>query len=298
MRRSFGVAILTCLVLLIFSGAVFASGYSVKKIGVLALNNDSRYNQFGSIAAETITANLTKLKSCIVVERNELSRVFAEQSLGAKGYISEASAAELGGILGLDYLLMGSADADLVQESGRYYYNKKRNRNEWIEGTKKTTVVLTLKLIDAKNGQIVWSDQTAITNYNDDLNSALAEAAYDSVRKIYKFIPLQGYVIKSEAGQYVIDLGTNHNVTVGDVFEVNSASNTMRHPVTGELIVMKKNAGEITVTEVFDSVCIAKFKDAKAPGDTDILPGDIVIKKLKKKPRGFLGLGWSGKTDF
>lgn len=299
MRRSFGVVILTCFFLLIISSAGLANGHDLKKIGVLKLKEGSRYNQFGSIAAETITANLAKLKSCIVVERNELSKVFAEQSLGARGYISEASAVELGGILGLDYLLMGSADGDSVKEPGHYYYNKKRNRNEWIEGTKKTTVVLTLKLIDAKNGQIVWSDQTSITNYNDDVNSALAEAAYDSVRKIYKFIPLQGYVIKSEATQYVIDLGTNHNVTVGDIFEVNSASSTMRHPVTGELIVMKRNAGEITVTEVFDSVCIARFKESdEKKVSQDIQPGDIVIKKLKKKPRGFLGLGWSGKTDF
>ena len=299
MRKSVVAIILTCLLLLVISSTVLAEGTPVKKIGVLALNNDSRYNQFGSIAAETITADLTKLKSCVVVERNELSRVFAEQSLGAKGYISEASVTELGGILGLDYLLMGSADADVVKEPGHYYYNKKRNRNDWVEGTTKSTVVLTLKLIDVKNGQIVWSDQTAVTNYSDDISGALSEAAYDSVRKIYKFIPLQGYIIKSEADQYIIDLGTNHNVTVGDIFEVNSASSTLRHPVTGELIVMKKNAGEIEVTEVFDSICLAKVKDADdAKVKKDIQPGDAVVKKLKKKPRGFLGLGWSGKHDF
>jgi TolB-like protein len=299
MRKSFVVVILTGLLLLVISSAVLANGNPAKKIGVLTLKNDSQYTQFGSIAAETITADLTKLKSCIVVERNELSRVFAEQSLGAKGYINEASVTELGGILGLNYLLMGSVDGDSVKEPGHNYYNKKRNRNEWVEGTKKTSVVLTLKLIDVQNGQIVWSDQTAVTNYDDDINGALAEAAYDSVRKIYKFIPLQGYIIKSEASQYVIDLGTNHNVTVGDIFEVNSASSTMRHPVTGELIVMKRNAGELEVTEVFDSLCIAKVKDSEdAKVKKDIQPGDAAVKKLKKKQRGFLGLGWSGKHDF
>lgn len=297
MRKGLVVGILACLLLLVISSTVLAS--SEKKIGVLTLKNDSNYSQFGSIAAETITADLSKLKSCIVVERNELSSVFAEQSFGAKGYIDEASVTELGGILGLNYLLMGSVDGDLVKEAGHYSYNKKHNRNEWVDGSSKSTVVLTLKLIDVQNGQIVWSEQTAVTNYDDNINNALAEAAYDSVRKIYKFIPLQGYIIKSEADQYVIDLGSNHNVTVGDIFEVNSANSTIRHPVTGQLIVMKKSAGELEVTEVFDSICVAKVKDSgDAKGRKDIQPGDAVVKKLKKKSRGFLGLGWSGKHDF
>ncbi|MDD4599525.1 hypothetical protein SDC9_03965 [bioreactor metagenome] len=297
MRKSWIVVILTALLLLTISSTVLAN--STKRIGVLTLNNDSSYTQFGSIAAETITADLAKLKSCVVVERNELSSVFAEQSFGAKGYIDEATVTELGGILGLNYLLMGSVDCDSVKERGHYYYNKKHKRNEWIDGTQKTTVMLTLKLIDVKNGHIVWSDQSSVTNYNDDINITLAEAAYDSVRKIYKFIPLQGYIIKNDAGQYIIDLGTNHNVTTGDIFEVNSVNSTIHHPVTGELIVMKKNVGELKVTEVFDSICAAKIKDSDdEKAMENIQPGDIVVKKLKKKPRGFLGLGWSGKHDF
>ncbi len=299
-RRAIRGIALVCVFVTLFASAALARENTAQKIGVLPFKNDSPYNQFGVMAAEMITADLVNLRSCTVVERSELARIFAEQKRSAQGFIDEATATELGGILGLDYLLLGSVDGSITKEPGYYYYNKKSQRNEWVEGTSKSNVTLTLKLVNVKNGQIAWSDQTAVTNYNEDINAALSEAAYDSVRKIYKFIPLQGYVIKAEGRQYYIDLGANHNVDIGDILEVNSASNAMRHPVTGELIVLKRNIGELEVIEVLDTLCVAKLK-TKDDGKTSlssIQPGDPVIKKLRKKPRGFLGLGWSGKHVF
>ena len=154
--------------------------------------------------------------------------------------------------------------------------------------------------MDVKNGHIAWSDQSAITNYNEDINTALSEAAYDSVRKIYKFIPLQGYVLKAEGSQYIIDLGKQDNISNGDILEVNGTGSAMRHPVTGELIVLKRNIGELEVIEVLDDLCVAKLKMKDDGKDlrSSIQPGDTVTKKLRKKPKGLLGLGWSGKHVF
>lgn len=299
-RRGIWGIVLVCVFITLFSSAALASAATTKKIGVLPFKNDSPYNQFGVMAAEMITADLVNLKSCTVVERTELSRVFAEQKRSAQGFIDEATATELGGILGLDYLLLGSVDGSISKEPGYYSYNKKSQRNEWVEGTTKSNVTLTMKLVNVKNGQIAWSDQASITNFDEDINTALSEAAYDSVRKVYKFIPLQGYVIKAEGSQYFIDLGTNHNIATGDMLEVNGTSNAMRHPVTGELIVLKRNIGELEVIEVLDTMCVAKLKtkDDGTALRNSIQPGDAVTKKLRKKPRGFLGLGWSGKHVF
>lgn len=299
-RKGIWRIVLSLVFITLVASTASAAANTTKKIGVLPFKNDSPYNQFGVMAAEMITADLVNLKSCTVVERTELSRVFAEQARSAQGFIDEATATELGGILGLDYLLLGSADSAIAKEPGHYYYNKRNQRNEWVEGSTTCTVALTLKLVNVKNGQIAWSDQTAVTNYDEDINKALSEAAYDSVRKIYKFIPLQGYVIKVEGNQYIIDLGTNDNVAAGDILEVNGASNAIRHPVTGELMVMKRNIGELEVVEVLDTMCVAKLKNNDDSKELrgSIQSGDAVIKKLKKKPRGFLGLGWSGKHAF
>lgn len=298
-KRSIFRILMVCVFLALFANVALANTKTNIKIGVLPLKNDSRIHQLGVMAAEMLTADLVKLKSCTVVERNELSRVFQEQKLGAQGLLDETTVTELGGILGLDYLLLGSVDGNIDREPGHYYYDKKKQRNVWMEGTTKCSVSLTLKLVNVKNGHIVWSDQSTITNYNDDINAALSEAAYDSIRKIYKFVPLQGYVIKVQGSQYYIDLGTNHNVGKGDTFEVNTASNAMKHPVTGELIVIKRNVGELEVVEVMDTLCIAKLKDKDDKNlRNSIQAGDVVTKKLRKKPKGFLGLGWSGKHEF
>lgn len=299
-RKSIWRLVLVLVFITLFSNIASAGSISTKRIGVLPLKNDSSFRQFGVSAAEMITADLVNLRTCAVVERSELARVFQEQMLSAQGLVDEATATELGGILGLDYLLLGTVDGSIIKEPGHYSYNKKKQRNEWIEGTAKSSVALTLKLVDVKTGQIAWSDQSAITNYNEDINTALSEAAYDSVRKIYKFIPLQGYVIKVEGSQYIVDLGAQDNVAAGDVLEVNGISSAMRHPVTGEMIVVKRNIGELEVVEVMDNLCVAKLNTKNEGKELKglIQSGDMVTKKLRKKTRGFLGLGWSGKHIF
>ena len=299
-RKGFGGIVAVLVVLLAFAGTALAGANTEKRIGVLPFKDNSLYNQLGMLAAEMITTDLVNLKSCTVVERTELSRVFAEQKFSAQGFVDEATATQLGGILGLDYLLLGSADGDVSREPGHYEYNKKRQHSEWVDGSARCTATLTMKLVDVKTGQIAWSDQTSVTNYNEDLSAALAEAAYDAVRKIYKFIPLQGYVIKTEGNQYIIDLGSNDNIRQGDTLEVNGTSNAMRHPVTGELLVIKRNIGELEVVEVLDTMCIAKLKtsDDNKNLRSAIQPGDTVTRKLRKKTHGFLGLGWSGNHVF
>ncbi|WP_378955667.1 CsgG/HfaB family protein [Pelosinus sp. sgz500959] len=301
-KRVFLYLLVICFSMTIIPNVIFANGsISQKKIGVLRLKNDTSFRHFGQTAADVLTADLVKLKSCSVVERGELDRVFDEQRLGAQGYLDPATVSDLGGILGLDYLLMGTVSGNVTTEKGHYDYNKKKNKDVWIKGNSKNTVSLILRLVDVKTGQIVWSDQKSITNYNDDMNASLEEAAYDSIRTIYKFIPVQGYVLKAEGRNYFIDLGTVNNIAVNDTLVVNSTSDTILHPVTGELIVMKKNIGFLTVTEVFEKMCIAvpRLKD---DGTQELYgkvnDGDSVTRELHKKTRGFLGIGWSGKHDF
>lgn len=298
--------LLLCLLIVCFCMAIVPNtllandSISQKKIGVLRLKNDTRFYNFGQTAADVLTADLVKLKSCIVIERGELDKVFAEQRLGAQGFLDPETVTDLGGILGLDYLLMGTVSGGITTKEGHYVYNKKRERSEWVSASHKNTVNLILKMVDVKNGQIVWSEQKSVTNYNNDINASLEEAAYDAIRTIYKFIPLQGYVLKVEGNKYFIDLGTADNIAVNDILAVNGTSDAISHPVTGELIIMKKNIGFLRVTDVSEKMCIAvpKEKDGTRELYGAVNSGDIVTRELRKKPKGFLGLGWSGKHEF
>jgi len=298
--------LLLCLLVVCFSMAIIPNvllanvSTSQKKIGVLRLKNDTDFSHFGQTATDALAADLVKLRSCSVIERGELERVFAEQRLGEQGFLDPATVSNLGGILGIDYLLMGTVSGGITTEEGHHTYNERKKRREWVGESSQNTVNLILKLVDVKNGQIVWTEQKTIKNYNNDINASLGEAAYDSIRAIYKFIPLQGYVLKREGNKYFIDLGTDNNINVNDTLVVNGTSDAMRHPITGELISMKKNIGFLKVIEVSENMCIAvpRLKDDTPELYGKVNDGDSVTRELRNKPRGFLGIGWSGKHEF
>ena len=301
-KKLFLCLLVACICMTIIPNVLLANdNISQKKVGVLRLKNDTNLNHFGQTAADSLTADLVKLKSCSVIERGELDRVIAERSLSAQGIFDPQTVSDIGGILGLDYLLMGTVSGGITTEVGHSEYNKRKKQKVWVGASSQNTVNLILRLVDVKNGQIVWSEQKTVTNYNNDINTSLEEAAYDSIRTIYKFIPLQGYVLKTEGNRYFIDLGTDNNIVVNDTLIVNGTSDAIRHPVTGQLINMEKNIGFLKVTEVFGKLCIAVprlSKDGTQEMYGKVNDGDIVTRELRKKGRGFLGLGWSGKHEF
>lgn len=310
MRKGIWGMVLVCIIIVVSSNAALAAANTTKKIGVLTLNNNSSFHNLGVMAADMLTADLIKLKSCTIVERSELSRVFEEQAMGARGFLDEATVTKLGGILGLDYLVMGTVDGILKEEPGHYYYYDKydkkikqtRKEKRWVDSKFNTSANLTIKIVDVKNGQIVWSGQTSGDSSDKSISGAVTEAAYNLVREIYHFIPIQGYVIKVEGDKYTIDLGAKHNMAKRDKLVVTGAGEAIQHPVTGQLIVIQKDIAELEVVEIFDTICVAKRKDKDSDKDPQLQKyvkvGDTVTRQLRKKPSGFLGLGWSGKHDF
>jgi TolB-like protein len=255
----------------------------VKTIGVLSIRCNSA--QIGNIITESLTADIAKIKSCNVVERIELNRVFEERILTDDGIVEQIRQGS-GKAIGLNYVLMGSANAELTQS-----YNKVSKEYEY-----QNSVVINLKLIDACDqvGKIVWSGQRTVENYNNDVITTAQEAAYDMARQIYEVFPVQGYILKLDQGKIYIDLGKKDGIKKKDKLIVEGIKDTIIHPITGEKIVTKDIVGKLKVSDVFDDFCVAEF-------DRDlfkIYPGDIVNRQICSKPRGILGLGWSGAHEF
>ena len=252
-------------------------------IGVLKVNCNNW--QIGDVIAESLTTDLAKIKSLNVVERNALSQVFSEQILSADGLVESLQAGSGQG-MGLQYVLIGSATAQTTQS-----WNKYSNQYDY-----RSTVSLYLKLIDAYDqiGHIVWSGQRTTENFNNDIVTTANEAAYDMARQIYDQFPVQGYILKSSQGKIYIDLGERDGLKKDDKLVVEGVSETIIHPITGEKIVTKKVVGELKVCDVFYDFCTAQVSE----DPFKVYPGDIVKRKICKKPKGFLGLGWSGKHAF
>ena len=92
-----------------------------------------------------------------VIERGELDKIMAEQSLGASGAVSDGDAANVGKLLGLDVIITGGYSTD-VKSSAKTntHKNSKTGKTTYsYSAVKKATVEVTMKIISVETGQIL-----------------------------------------------------------------------------------------------------------------------------------------------
>jgi len=98
-----------------------------------------------------------------VVERSRLQVVMAEQSIGEAGLVNDAEAARLGELLGVNVILFG--DVNDYREDIRStevhtrYENKQEVKYKVNCITRKVKVTGNIRIVDAKNGQILATRQ-------------------------------------------------------------------------------------------------------------------------------------------
>ena len=111
----------TILFLLVFLLAV--SGFSAKRrIAVMDLEDKAQgqhggWRSVGSGMADAISTGLVKSGKFNVIERSKLEKLMEEQKLGASGAVTAQSAAKIGQLLGVQYMVMGSVTEFGVKES-------------------------------------------------------------------------------------------------------------------------------------------------------------------------------------
>ena len=111
----------TILFLLVFLLAV--SGFSAKRrIAVMDLEDKAQgqhggWRSVGGGMADAISTGLVKSGKFNVIERSKLAKIMEEQKLGASGAVTAQSAAKIGQLLGVQYMVMGSVTEFGVKES-------------------------------------------------------------------------------------------------------------------------------------------------------------------------------------
>lgn len=288
MNKIYSVIVICILALIVGTSSMITVAEANQKlaIGVIDFEDNNQSNKYGRMVTDFIVTDISHIKSCKLVERNELKKVFEEQYLSEQGIVEKLNTGSYQG-MGINYILMGS-----VHTTFNKTYNKKSKSYSY-----KNSATINVKLIDVneQKGQIVWTGQRTVEGYSENLNETIEEATYDVARQLYEFIPVKGYIIKKDGNKHYIDLGTNYGIDVNDVLEVEGITDSMVHPITGKVIEVKAIIGKLKVKEVYDDFCIAE------PDGDKVLKsyaGDRVIREIKKKPKAFLGLGWSGKHAF
>ena len=184
------------------SPSVIKEGYDlsrIKQIGVLKF--ESKFPAVSGV--EDLFAKHLMLEGFGVVERSMLEQLLKEQRIGLEGLLLPASAKAVGGILGVDALMMGQVvsftpdrkDVSLIITTNKYEepvfrkVRKRRDDGSYLEvqeqvGTKVryenvrvphvytiyAQVGIVAKLVDVETGEIVW-----VGSYtNEGINTLIA----------------------------------------------------------------------------------------------------------------------------
>ncbi|MDF2569079.1 MAG: Curli production assembly/transport component CsgG [Sporomusa sp.] len=242
-----GFFLLSC-VIGVFSPSMVWAGEK-KRIGVVDFDNASQISDraMGRGISDILVNELVKNKSYQVIEREQLAQMMREKKLGIDGFSTGPS--QYVKFEGLDYLVVGK-----IVEAGAHQVNL-----FGLATQTQVKVVLSVRMIDANSGTILWAEQADGTvnmnSFNDkngnaifaqgQSNSVFSEAARKAVAKVVDKInqvnPLEGFVVQTSGKKVYIDLGREQGVQPGQSYTIFREGNVITHPVTGRILGAEKH---------------------------------------------------------
>ncbi|SMC95715.1 CsgG/HfaB family protein [Sporomusa malonica] len=277
-----GFFLLSCLVGVFSPSTVWAG--EKKRIGVVDFDNASQVSDraMGRGISDILVNELVKNKSYQVIEREQLAQMMREKKLGIDGFSTGPS--QYVKFEGLDYLVVGK-----IVEAGAQQVNL-----FGLATQTKVKVVLSVRMIDANSGNILWAEQAEgavnLGSLNDNSgrtifaegqsNSAFSEAARKAVTKVVDKInqvnPLEGFVVQCSGKKVYIDLGREQGVQAGQSYTIFREGNVITHPVTGRILGAEKHdVATIKIISVENDMAIGEVQGSAF----GLQAGDKVRKK-------------------
>lgn len=306
---------ITALLTLAFVACAFSAGSAraektgglKKRIAVVDFEDKTGHGAWhiGSGMADMLTTALVKSGNFMVIERQQLEQVMKEQQLGLTGAVTPQSAAQIGKLLGVELIVLGSVNEFGEKQSsvggsvGSSISKGMFGLNRVGVDNKTARVGLDIRLVNTTTGEIVAADGIAeeeskkgLDVGTDDFSfsndsrfdeTLAGKATRKAVNKVVEMItkamdklPWSGKILKVNADKTVmIKPGGEGGVKVGDVFNVFSQGEEIIDPDTGlSLGSEEKQVGSIQVTDVKD-----KFATAKIVSGSGLKSGDMVREK-------------------
>ncbi|OGV43238.1 MAG: hypothetical protein A2X46_03955 [Lentisphaerae bacterium GWF2_57_35] len=237
----------------------------------------------------------------VVVEREKLTDVIAEQDLAASGRAAKSKVAQTGKIRSARYI--GSGAVTGVEESqsgggGGVSFGGFR-----VGGSKSEAQInLIVKLIDTTTGEIVAKESIVGKAGNTGLSvgmskfgidtdlggfkkTPIGQAAQDCINQAAIFIakkmeefPFEGSVIKvSKSGQVIINRGSEFGMEVGQELVMTEEGETLMDPDSGAILGQEEGAviGKIKVAKVDEKMSYADVLDGeKQPASGTVVKGE------------------------
>ncbi len=251
----------------------------------------------GGLAA-LLTAALVESGQFVVVERETLSDVLAEQSLIASGLVKEEGAAAPGAIVGASLLVKGAVTEFSEAAGGGGFGIGIAGVGVGIK-SRVAMVGLDVQIIDATTSQVLASYKVlekvsakavgvdvarlgVDTGFTKFFETPIGQAARKAITvAVERFAleaasrPWSGQVVAFDSGEVVINAGETSGIRVGDTFMLERASAAFTDPATGRVLGRRKaRLGRLVVTAVEEELAFAVYQPI-----ADTLPkrGDLVV---------------------
>jgi curli biogenesis system outer membrane secretion channel CsgG len=260
-------------------------------------NSEGRWwfhNQLGDAARNQIdnafSENEELSRRFTVVEREKLAMVMKEQGLATSGAVDAQSAAKIGQILGVKYIITGGID--------KFAINTTRGGIGGIGGNRTTAdASISLRFIDTTTAERVVSVSAdgrvnkgggfirgASLSRDDEwgiASEAVEKASEEVVKKLTAGNSLERVseaagtgggvdmrVIKVDGQTAYINVGRTSGIKVGDKFTIHRKGEDLVDPATGmNLGATEKQVGTAVVSEVQERFSIVTITGAAAAAD-------------------------------
>ncbi len=235
--------------------------------------------------------NQTLNRMFVVVERDKLALVMKEQGLAGSGAVDPQTAAKVGRILGVKYIVTGAINTFSINTTGgslsvlggiggKLVQAKSSVDVRFIDTTTAERILSVSADGEVKKGGGMFRGNTlsreaewgiaseTLTKISKTLVDKLVGGGYlDRIQTAAG--RLEGKIIKVEGNQAWINLGSSSGVKVGDRFAIISVGSELIDPDTGaKLGATEKQTGTAEVTEVQEKFAVVTFKGAAKAKDT------------------------------
>lgn len=241
----------------------------------------------GRGVSDVVVTELVETGKYRVIERSRLNTVLQEQNLGASGRMDASTAAEIGRLLGVELVMLGSITQFDLQD---------RNTGFGMFGfgfgnqTKKALVTINSRLVNTTTGEILMTAEGKAevaqvdgqvrvrgvgvgTSTNNDA-TLLTVATQDAVKQIItkmeekqgelstiaKVLPTTSGLIADVSGNtVVINKGNQHGYGKGLKLSIERVSREIKDPATGKVIRrVTSQLGIVELTEVDGTSSVGK----------------------------------------
>jgi curli biogenesis system outer membrane secretion channel CsgG len=284
--------------------AVATQGYAQARIKVAIWEFDNNaahsywyWDKMGPAARNIIDTAFSEDKllssKFSVVERDKLNLVLKEQGLAQTGAVDPATAAKVGKILGVKYIILGGIDKFNVDNTRAGLGRLGVGGN-----LQQSNATISLRVVDSTTAErvIAISGDAQVKKgggfikdaaYSKDSEWGLASETIDAAAKeVVKKLTtgdylsrisnaanptgtLEGKIIKVEENKAFINLGASSGIKMGDKFNIINVGEALIDPDTGaKLGASEKQIGTGSVVEVQDKFAVIQFTGKATAKDT------------------------------